>query len=797
MKYTRQEHYLFLEEELRAETDAFQQKLETKALFLLQEREELFIAQFVKFENGEMILKFSNNRGLPRKGEYLYCFTTPNYLHAYKEWGNKTYGDLIKAKGYATEVVCIWQSSLHDNPNYCLVGFRGVDIEFAEHIDGHTGAFVVLGPNVPPYQYIKNLQDIVRKNKNESIDEILESEIDEKFEVTPKNIPPMMDVAEFIITQLSLSDSVLLQGPPGTGKTTQIARICKHLCSQNQSVLVTALTNRALMEVAGKENLAEVLSEGKIHKTKLSVDESKELPALRKMRTLSPEPGQIVLSTFYITSGDACGISQLAIGEPPFDVVIMDEASQALLAMFAGIKLLGKKCIFVGDTNQLPPVVALNSDRIARRNYHCYADGLSTISRIGNIPTFRMTQTYRLPPRAAHFTGLFYNGVLISKAKTLSSYAYPEMREPYGKFFHPQGGPSLIEMDLPMGNKRPVPAMALATMLVAAVLEQNPKQKVAVLSFYVETTKALQKAIFQTIDSHNNLLVETVSRIQGLTTDIVIYVVPNTVYTHTLNRQLFNVATSRATHHTIIIVDKGYSHSSQYIDNDVLCFLNSLDNASFYISAHMDPSTLAIEAPCEVIQDAPSSREIVKQDEGFEQVQDALTSHQPSENFIPTETPKVGVKVVGKIDLSKFGSQRKKMEQQEGCYVIDTNVFVQCPDILNKIGKNYSIVLSIKVIDELDKLKVQLENEWDKEAVRKALFIINKFVDTRGIALDVADMRLLPREFDRRSPDNMILAVALSHKEGDPILLTSDNGLQIKAKALGLKTQSLKKFLSK
>ena len=74
MKYTRQEHYLFLEEELRAETDAFQQKLETKALFLLQEREEVFIAQFVKFEDGEMILKFSNKRGLPRKGEYLYCF---------------------------------------------------------------------------------------------------------------------------------------------------------------------------------------------------------------------------------------------------------------------------------------------------------------------------------------------------------------------------------------------------------------------------------------------------------------------------------------------------------------------------------------------------------------------------------------------------------------------------------------------------------------------------------------------------------------------------------------------------
>ena len=789
MKYTRQEHYLFLEEELRAETDAFQQKLETKALFLLQEREEVFIAQFVKFEDGEMILKFSNKRGLPRKGEYLYCFTTPNHLHAYKEWGNLTYGDLVKAKGYATEVVCIWQSSLRDNPDYCLAGFRGVDLEFAEHIDGHAGAFLVLGPNVPPYQYIHSLQDIVRRNRNEEIANLIDGEIEDSTEIHPQDISPTVDIAEFILAQLSLSDSVLLQGPPGTGKTTQIAKISKHLCAQGQSVLVTALTNRALMEVAGKEELAEILSEGKIHKTKLSVDESKELPTLCNMKNLSPEPGQIVLSTFYITSGEASSHAQMTQSVPPFDVVIMDEASQGLLAMFAGVKLLGKKCIFVGDTNQLPPVVILNSDRIARRNYHCYVNGLATMSRIGNIPSFRMTQTYRLPPRAAHYTGLFYNGSLISKAKTLSSYTYPDMREPYKRFFHPQGGPSLIKMDLPLGDKRPMPAMALAAMLVAAILEQNPKQKIAVLSFYVETTKALQKTIYQTIGSHNNLLIETVSRIQGLTTDVVIYVVPNTVYTHTLNRQLFNVATSRALRHTVIIADKGYHTHSQFIDNDVLCFLDTLEDASYYIPIQNNQEQLALDAPCEVIQEEPAPQEVTPQQE------ETSVPKTENDNFIPTETPQIGVKVVGKIDLSKFDTPKPQKKKKDGCYIIDTNVFVQCPDILYKIGKNYSVVLSIKVIDELDKLKVQLENDEDKEAVKKALYIINKLMESRGIALDIADMRLLPREFDRRSPDNMILAVALNHKDENPILLTSDNGLQIKAKGLGIKVQSLNTFL--
>jgi hypothetical protein len=57
-----------------------------------------------------MILKFPNTRGLPRQGEYLYCFTVPKELRSYKDWGNKTYGDLIKAKTNYSEIVCIWQT---------------------------------------------------------------------------------------------------------------------------------------------------------------------------------------------------------------------------------------------------------------------------------------------------------------------------------------------------------------------------------------------------------------------------------------------------------------------------------------------------------------------------------------------------------------------------------------------------------------------------------------------------------------------------------------------------------------
>lgn len=36
-------------------------------------------------------------------------------------------------------------------------------------------------------------------------------------------------------------------------------------------------------------------------------------------------------------------------------------------------------------------------------------------------------------------------------------------------------------------------------------------------------------------------------------------------------------------------------------------------------------------------------------------------------------------------------------------------MFVNCPDIISKIDEHYQVVMSAKVIDELDKLKIKLD----------------------------------------------------------------------------------------
>ena len=116
---------------------------------------------------------------------------------------------------------------------------------------------LTLGPNRPPYEYIAHLQSLTQCHTSSALSSVL----DEDYK---KNCwPPILlnnnnSIPEFIQTQLRMSSSVILQGPPGTGKTYQVSTLVSNLCKAGNSVLVTALTNRALMEIAKKEFMKEI-----------------------------------------------------------------------------------------------------------------------------------------------------------------------------------------------------------------------------------------------------------------------------------------------------------------------------------------------------------------------------------------------------------------------------------------------------------------------------------------------------------------------------------------------------------
>lgn len=563
-----------MEDELRAEAEAYKKKFLTSAISLLK-NDEMFVAQFVGFRAGQMVMKFPNTRALPRKGEFLQCMALPPELQNYRNWGDMTYQDLYRKQLRSTEAVCVWHGKA-DDERFSLVGFSRIDLDFADKIMEVPGLILAFAPQRPPIDYMLNLQSLVEYDGGEAVSSVLDVGFENR-NWTPLYIR-QSNVSDYIYTQLQLTDTMILQGPPGTGKTFVIAELCARLCAEGKSVLVTAMTNRALVELAAKEPLKDMLRNGKIFKTNVTTDEYESLSKLQPAKQPAPMPSCLMLSTFYIASGYAANVNI----ESAFDYVIMDEASQALLPMFAAAKKLGAKNLWVGDICQLSPIVALNKDRIRICGYQSLVEGLKTAADVGIAPVYQMTTTYRFGQRAADYTGLFYNKTL--KAKDDFAFEAIPMLD---NVLSSKGGPTLVMTDMPPGNNVPEFANMLVAYILKCILAANPEKEVAVLSCMKNTVRALQRTINQYVECRDNVLVDTVARVQGLTTDITIFIIPNTSYIHTVEQHLFNVATSRAREHTIIIVDKSIFRFST-IKPLVKDYLSKLvDDQSIYVSEKM------------------------------------------------------------------------------------------------------------------------------------------------------------------------------------------------------------------
>lgn len=563
MIINRRKHWQFLEDELKAETEDFKKIYLATAISLLKISQEMYVAQFISFKDGEMIMQFPISRALPRKGDFLVCMVLPPELQDYRNWGDRSYRDLYKARYNSTECVCIWHSPAND-PRYSLVGFSKVSVDFANYIKKTPNIVLTFAPQRPPIDYVMNLQKVVEDQYSKGVASILDANYQAKnWEPIPIR---QDDVSGFVYSQMALTETMILEGPPGTGKTYMIAELCAKLCAEGHSVLVTALTNRALMEIAEKPAVESLLGEHRIFKTNISMDEIRELSKLETLKSIAPMPGCLVMSTFYITSGYA---AELTI-EQPFDYVIMDEASQAIFPMFAASRKIGKRNLWVGDIHQLSPIVILNGNRITICGYKHLIEGLKLLADNSISPIYQLATAYRFGQRAANYTGVFYNDSLVAK----ESPKYNDLPSMF-KILSKDGGPTLVLTDMPSGDCTPQFAIYIATFIVDNIVKDNKDKEIAVLTCMKKTTRALQMAITQKVRTRKNLLVDTVARVQGLTTDITIFFVPDYSYIRTLEPHLFNVATSRAREHTIIIADK-YVLDSTILDTKVRRFLERL-----------------------------------------------------------------------------------------------------------------------------------------------------------------------------------------------------------------------------
>lgn len=651
------------------------------------------------------------------------------------------------------------------NDGYDYVACSGISTKLYEIFDKTTSAgkslsVIVYNP-FPPVDYYKNLSrymDIYSSNEELMMEPAMQYEDWHPEELAFDEQNPS-GISDTIIQALEENDCCILQGPPGTGKSYTIATILAKYLVEGKSACVTTMANKGLIELIKQAPLKDFVKDSKIYKTNLSVDEKKQIKGVKNATAdlVIPE-GELLCATNYVLSSVFSEKKMSLYGLPSYDIIVIEEASQAFLTTIAAFKQLGKKCLIVGDPMQLPPIVKMNNPQYNSWNVHTQIEGLKTFALGSNIKSYRIVTTFRLTEKSAALTKVFYGNRFVSVKKE-----YQDFSSADSSLFPNEGGVLYCCTGDLKDGLYSESADRIINLVIDSMIKNFPDRSIAIMTPFRDTVKELQKR-FLSSDVELDITIETIDRIQGMTVDYAILYIPGRNPGFALEERRFNVATSRSLSTTLIISDMplGQFHT---IPSSVIKFVGMCDK----VDNDLKVSLTTIPSIEQIDTDVKSSIEEPKSDN-------------------------IKLKVVGKIDLSRFERPKKEInKEKKNYYIIDTNVFVNFPDILSKIDKKYPVIISAKVTDELDKMKIKLDEQGKRNA-EKALRLLNN-ENTHEVIYEFADVSLLPDDFDKRSPDNMILSVALKYKSENPIMLTSDNGLQLKSKIAGITTISLKNFL--
>ena len=206
-----------------------------------------------------------------------------------------------------------------------------------------------------------------------AFDELTVSPIgrDQVIPILAGSLTPSVDLAAFDEATASLKDSpmnetqteaaamamaatpyALIQGPPGTGKTRTVAMIVKQLLERGERVLITALTHRAIHQALNASS--DLVSTDQLAKIGVPVYD----PGLKVSQYPSFTKSPLADSgSAYAIGATPFSLWSRRLQDVEFDTVIFDESSQVTPALAVLAMLKARRYLFVGDHQQLPPVV--------------------------------------------------------------------------------------------------------------------------------------------------------------------------------------------------------------------------------------------------------------------------------------------------------------------------------------------------------------------------------------------------------------------------------------------------------
>lgn len=345
---------------------------------------------------------------------------------------------------------------------------------------------------------------------------------------------------EAVRAALSAKDVMLLHGPPGTGKTTALIEIIRQHLENKKSIFVTAPSNTAC------DNILERLIERGVNALRLGhparismdlrehtldfklalhpiartlLDKQKELARLFKkqdryrdrrspgydaekdlkqdisflkqdIKNIRKEVFERVMKEAEVIVATPSGIQDRSIREKEFDLVVMDEATQATEPISWIPITRAKKIIMAGDHFQLPPTV---------RSIEAEKQGLGVTlferfhKILGEESKVLLKQQYRMNEKIMAFSSrVFYGGLLEADASVKDHVLSglkgvqktPDTSEPF--LFIDTAGKGFEEKLEPGSESRYNPEEAhLVLSLLKKLLDQGvPPEEIAVISPY-------------------------------------------------------------------------------------------------------------------------------------------------------------------------------------------------------------------------------------------------------------------------------------------------------------------------
>ncbi|MCX6230835.1 MAG: AAA domain-containing protein [Bacteroidetes bacterium] len=523
----------------------------SKQMRILISEKDLFIGRLWAYEekSGMFILRFKSSE-VPRiNTPYFIGFlgngvvgNPSNWDFTYREFRESEKVDYWSKRGGEANIISYWKTE--EQWSFIIINIVDPNLHdfiIREFIEKKIQPLLVVAETDPPLDYLLNLKEYLEYKLD---DKILDVDIEKDAKSwKPINLDNSLSVLEKVLPEIENNKITTIQGPPGTGKSYFAAQVCDYYMSSSKSIAVCAMTNKALMEIVGQPPLKETLKKGFVYKTSLTKDETIKERNLRLVDRFTPKQGELLLTTYYQLSGF---YFELCKDVKRFDLLIIEEASQAFLATLSMFSQIADKILIIGDHKQLPPIVVSSDKKLINIHPNIYAliNGLEIFVYNEISPCYRFTKTRRLTTNCAELTGNFYDNQLESISE-IDEIAIN--REFPLTVFDKFGGVSISKLSKAGNNSiSEYVIFKSIVLLTKTLLEKDNNINISILVPTINLEKEITQAFSRVRLDHKRIIISTVQKVQGLTCDYTFYYMPLTHVFMELNDNLFNVVTSRA-----------------------------------------------------------------------------------------------------------------------------------------------------------------------------------------------------------------------------------------------------------